>query len=115
MGKLLKEFDNNNIRLRSMLAKIIKDYRESHDNMSQGKFANLTGLTKTSVSHLETDYRLDRQIRRDSVEKIEMLIEFDIPSISKLIFSNDGKHRPETNHEKKIRISEELKQRVKSV
>ena len=115
MGKLLDEFDSNNIRLRSMLSKAIRDYRESHDNMSQGKFADLTGLTKTSVSHLETDYRLDRQIRRDSVEKIERLVEFDIPSVSKLILDVSGNLNKETEKERSLRISEELKQTAKSV
>lgn len=114
MGKLLDEFDNNNIRLRSMLSKAIKDYRENHDNMSQGKFALLTGLTKTSVSHLETDYRLDRQIRRDSVEKIERLVEFDIPSVSRLIFDG-GAPRPETDKEKKLRIARKLKEKSEAV
>lgn len=104
MGKLLDEFDNNNIRLRSMLSKAVIDYRYDK-NITQEKFSKLSGVTRVFIGQLETDYRIDRQIRRDSIEKIEFLTDYESEEGKKFTEDINSLHYKRENKEyKKTRV-----------
>jgi len=71
---LIELFASNNENLKNQIVISVKKYRAEKD-LTQDEFANLAGITRTFISQIETDYRLEKQIRLDSIEKIVKLVE----------------------------------------
>jgi len=64
---------DTNKEIRDKLALRIIRYRDAHD-YSQTKFAELAGVSRVYVGEIETSYNMKRQIRLDTIMKIEKIL-----------------------------------------